>query len=157
MSQTFPITVSSRSSITLRRVSDDPSLALGILHLLARHDPYRRYPYAITLLRVMRQLSHGSAVVVLKGNDPIAYFGGVLVARDAAEQWHQSRGEAGFDADWHNGDAVVISIVVSDHPRLLRPMARAFAKLYPTFKHYWKRVYTDGRQDSWRPPQHGRA
>lgn len=148
--------VPSAASFTTKRANGDPALVLGVLDLLARHQPYRDYPFALMLARVRRQMDQRSAVIVLRDAIPIAYFGGVLLARDAAERWHHSCGEIGFDADWAHGDAVVISIVVSDHPRLLRPMARAFAKLYPGHQGYWKRVYTDGRPDSWRPPQLGR-
>jgi len=142
--------------IRLVRAKPDPALTLGVLDLLARHDPYRSYPFGVMYPRLMRQICHHSAVVVVRGSSPIGYFGGVLVPRSSAEAWHQSRGQSVFQADWEHGDAVVITIVVSDHPRLLRPMARCFSRLYPTKKGYWKRVYTDGRQDSWRPPQSGR-
>jgi hypothetical protein len=149
-------TGSSSLPIRLIRAIADPALTVGILDLLARHEPYRSYPFGVMQARVTRQISHHAAVVVLRGVTPIAYFGGVLVARSSAESWHQSRGQSPFRADWEHGDAVVVTIVVSDHPRLLRPMARCFSRLYPNMKGYWKRVYTDGRQDSWRPPQSGR-
>jgi hypothetical protein len=51
---------------------------------------------------------------------------------------------------------MVITVVVTEQPSLLRPMARSFASFYPEHRGYWKRVYGDGRPDSWRVPHRTR-
>lgn len=138
--------------IRLARARPDPLQFAGVVDLVARHRPFADYPFGLLVQRLKRQLQQRSAVVGYKGDVPISYMGGVRVKEHDAQRWMEEREKNPIQADWSHGDAMVITIVVTDHPRLLRPMARSFAGFYPGMRGYWKRVYSDGRPDSWRPP-----
>lgn len=140
------------SLIRLTRARPDPLQFAGVVDLLARHRPFSDYPFGLLVQRVKRQLQQHAAVVGYRGDVPISYMGGVRVREEEAIRWREMKEQHHLEADWQSGNAMVITIVVADHPRLLRPMARSFASFYPGMRGYWKRVYTDGRPDSWRPP-----
>lgn len=138
--------------IRLARARPDPQQFAGVVDLLARHRPFSDYPFGLLVQRLKRQLQQRSAVVGYRGDLPISYMGGVRVKEEEARRWRDQKEQHLLQSDWEHGNAMVITIVVTDHPRLLRPMARSFAGFYPGMRGYWKRVYTDGRPDSWRPP-----
>lgn len=134
------------------RAEPQPLLFAAVVDLLARHRPFADYSLAVTVPRIKRQLQQRSAVIALQGQQAVGYMGGVQVKEADAKRWREQRGSLLPTPDWETGDAMVITIVVTDQPRLLRRMARSFARLYPNHRGYWKRVYTDGRPDSWRVP-----
>ena len=134
------------------RAEPQPLLFAGVMDLLSRHRPFADYSLAITVARLKSQLFHRSAVIAIHGQRPVGYMGGVLVQESDARTWREQGGAVLPTPDWQKGDAMVITIVVTDDPSLLRRMARSFARLYPYHRGYWKRVYTDGRPDSWRVP-----
>lgn len=148
--------MSQPDALVLTRARPHPLLFAGVVDLLSRHRPYSEYGFGLLVARLKRQLQQRSGVAVLRNNIPVAYMGGVQVAEEAGRQWQASRGETMPEPDWEHGTGMVITIVVTDDRRYLRPMARSFASLYPHHTGFWKRVYTDGRPDSWRPPFHAR-
>ena len=139
-------------AILFARVRPERLLFASLVELLARHPPFSNFALGLLVARLKRQLEYHSGVVALQNNRAIAYFGGIQIKEQDAEAWLNSRGAFSPNPDWESGTAMLITIVVTDKPQLLRPMARRFASYYPGHRGYWKRIYSDDRPDSWRVP-----
>jgi hypothetical protein len=155
-SESLPHPILPPDAIVLTRARPQPALFAAVVDLVARHRPFADYPFGVLVARLKRQLQQGSAVVALRQDRAIAYFGGVQMRERDAQAWWEDRGASLPEPDWEHGTAMVVTIVVSDQPKLLRPMARSFASFYPEHRGYWKRIYSDGRPDSWRVPYRSR-
>jgi hypothetical protein len=151
-SEPFMSTTLPPGAIVLTRARSEPLLFAAVVDLVSRHRPFADYPFGVLVARLKRQLQQGAAVVALQDKRAVAYFGGVQVQEHEAQTWWEGRGATLPQPDWDNGTAIVVTIVVSDLPKLLRPMARSFASFYPNHRGYWKRTYSDGKPDSWRIP-----
>lgn len=123
--------------------------------LVSSYKPFALYSFGLMMSKLTDQLQRGSNLMVLNGTQLLAYAGWLLVDAEKAQHWQQHGGELP-PPDWHNGQAVIVTIVVTTDQQHLAQLIRGISHVCNGKKVYRMRSFQDGRQDARRPPINGR-
>jgi hypothetical protein len=123
--------------------------------LVSSYKPFALYSFGLMMGKLSEQLHQRANLMVLNGRQLLAYAGWVVVDADKAQHWQLHGGDLP-PPDWVNGQAVIVTIVVTNHRRHLPLLIRGISHVCAGKKVYRMRSFQDGRQDARRPPITGR-
>lgn len=123
--------------------------------LVSSYKPFALYSFGLMMGKLTDQLKQGANLMALNGRQLVAYAGWILVDADKAEHWRVHGGDLPAP-DWVNGQAVIVTMVVTTHRRHLPLLIRGISHVCAGKKVYRMRSFQDGRQDARRPPITGR-
>jgi hypothetical protein len=119
--------------------------------LVTRHPPFANYASGLVVARLIDQLRHRSNIMLIESKRLAAYAGWIEVDDAQAREWQQHGGPLP-EPDWQRGNAIVVTMVVSNERRFLSRLLYAVSQCYPPgVKAYRMRSFTDGRLNR-RPP-----
>jgi len=136
-------------------VMNDPTY-VGVSHLISRYAPFSHYSFQLMLDKIGEQLIHQANVTMVIDGRAVAYAGWVRVNVADAEKWLEQGGDIP-NPNWQTGDAVIVTIVVTQDKQYLMPLIKAVSHLCAGKKVYRLRSFQNGRADMRRPAIVGRT
>lgn len=133
---------------------NDASL-LATLLLVSRHFPFFGYAFGLMVQKLIDQLRHGACAMVVVDNHLVAYIGWILVDDQEAEKWLNEGGVLPTPC-WDTGNAKIITVLVAEDKKYIRPLIRESVRIGKRKKAYRMRSFQDGRPEMRRPPLRGR-
>ena len=114
--------------------------ALGIVvDFLSREAPYDEFRAGKLVTALKHQVMHGHHVCAFRGEVLVGYCGWLPISQALGTLWLEGKAElTPVPAD--QADAVTLTTIRVDDPKVLRPLIRASRK-----HHYGKRVFYLGR------------
>jgi hypothetical protein len=128
---------------------------MSISWLVSRFKPFYAYSFGLMLDKLYEQLKHKTNITITLDGKLVAYAGWFITDQQKAEEWYLNKVEAMPLAN-PDGDAVIVTVVVSQSPVYLRVLIRSISHLCAGKKVYRKRSFMDQREDMYRPPITGR-
>ncbi len=128
---------------------------MSISWLVSRFKPFYAYSFGLMLDKLYEQLKHETNITITLDGKLVAYAGWFITDQQKAEEWYLNKLEAMPLAN-PDGDAAIVTIVVSQSPIYLRVLIRSISHLCAGKKVYRKRSFMDQREDMYRPPITGR-
>lgn len=126
-----------------------------VSRFVSSFPPFASYAFGLMMKKLSVQLHRRSNVLVLDGPRLVAYAGWVLVDGDLAQEWQIHGGDLP-PSDWVNGQAVIVTMVVTVDHRYLPMLIRGVSNACAGKKVYRMRYFQDGRPNARRPPITGR-
>jgi hypothetical protein len=136
---------STESGVRIARLRDTAESFGTLIDYLARLDPFRRFELGNFALAVQYQLHRGQHVAAIKAGRLIGYCGWLETSHDLASAWVEGR--AALGPSDVVGEAVAVTVVASQDPRVLRAMIRSARDGSPGRRLYFKREYA-GRKEA---------
>ncbi|MFC3205499.1 cytochrome P450 [Aquamicrobium soli] len=113
---------------------------------LSRREPFVADQVGPFIRAVRRQILRREHVVGFDGATLVGYAGWLPTTRAAADAWLENGGEL-HSAD-HGADAVALTIVAVDDPRVTLGLMRAARELNPGLRVFFKRSYADATREA---------
>ncbi len=132
---------------------NDVSL-LATLLLVSRYFPFFGYAFGLMMEKLIDQLRYGACAVVVVDNHLVAYIGWILVDDQEAQKWLKEGGELPIPR-WDTGDAGIVTVLVAEDKKYIRPLIREAVRIGKGKKAYRMRSFQDGRPEMRRPPIKG--
>ena len=123
----------------------------ALTRLISRYPPFSEYKFGMITPRLIDQLHNRANVIVVYESNAVAYAGWIMVNNEDAKHWTSHGGELPTP-NWESGDAIIVTIAVSEHRDFLMALGRGIAKVSAGKKVYRMRTFQDGRSDIRRPP-----
>lgn len=120
---------------------------VGVSLIVSRHPPFFNYSFRLMLMKLVDQLKYSANITAVLDGKIVAYAGWIVVNDSDAQRWLKDGGELPVP-NWQNGNAAIITIIVTEHKRYLLPLMRAVSHVCQGKKGYAMRSYQDGRADS---------
>ena len=120
---------------------------VGVSLIVSRHPPFINYSFRLMLMKLVDQLKYSANITAVLDGKIVAYAGWIVVNDSDAQRWLKDGGELPAP-NWQNGNAAIITIIVTEHKRYLLPLMRAVSHVCQGKKGYAMRSYQDGRADS---------
>jgi hypothetical protein len=136
-------------------VLNDPTY-VGVCHLVSRYAPFSQYSFQLMFDKIGEQLFNRSNVMLVVDSRVVAYAGWVRVDAADASQWLSCGGDIP-KPNWESGDAIIVTMVVSQDKKYILPLIKAVSHVCAGLKVYRLRSFQNGRVDMRRPPITGRA
>ena len=127
----------------------------AVLSTVSRHPPFATYSFGLMVHNLLNQLRHGANMMAIAEGRLVAYAGWLRVGRADAEAWRAGRAPIPPER-WSDGDAAVVTIVVSESAAHLPQLLRGVSHVCAGMPVYRMRSFQDGRPDMIRPPITGR-
>ena len=121
--------------------------ALGIVvDFLSREAPYDAFHAGNFVTALKYQLAHGHHVCGFRGETLVGYCGWLPISQELGTLWVQGKAElAPVPPD--RADAIALTAIRVDDPKVLRPLIRASRKLlYGKRAFYLGRIFDAGRR-----------
>ena len=109
---------------------------------LARLEPFSKNRLGPFIRALRRQILKREHVVAFDGEKLVGYAGWLPTTKAAAEAWLENGGDL-RPAD-RDADAVALTIVAVDNPRVTPGLIRAAREINPGLRVFFKRSYADG-------------
>lgn len=117
--------------------------SLGLLvRYLAGKQPFARFDFGQTVGTLIFQLHQGTHLAATRNDALVGYLGWQRVDTEVAKAW--AAGQEGLIAR-PDGQAVAVTVFVTDAARDILPMIRAAKRAEPGRSVYWRRYFSDGR------------
>jgi hypothetical protein len=115
--------------------------ALGIVvDFLSREAPYDEFRAGKLVTALKHQVMHGHHVCAFRGEKLVGYCGWLPISEELGTLWVAGKAEL-TPVPPDRADAVALTTIRVDDPKVLHPLIRACRKL-----HYGKRVFYLGRR-----------
>lgn len=119
----------------------DPFKALGhALSLLAKVDPYARYPFGSLVRTVFGQIQRGHYVLTLEGRAVVGYGGWALCSPETAAAWVEGGSVPAYE-DCLDGPCPVLVTFHSKSRAATFRQIRHMREIYPGTRVYFRRDY----------------
>ena len=123
--------------------------------LVSRFRPFYAYSFGLMLDKLYEQLKNKTNITITLDGKLVAYAGWYLTDLHMADDWYQNKLET-MPLPNPNGDAAIVTIVVTQNTAYLRLLIRSISHLCAGKKVFRKRSFMDDREDMYRPPITGR-
>ena len=119
--------------------------ALGIVvDFLSREAPYDEFRAGKLVTALKHQVMHGHHVCAFREEELVGYCGWLPISEELGTLWVEGKAELAPVAP-DRADAIALTAIRVDDPRVLRPLIRASRKLlYGKRAFYLGRVFHDG-------------
>lgn len=124
--------------------------------LVSRYPPFFQYSFGLMMDKLMEQLRYQANAIIVKENKVVAYAGWIVVNDADAKRWLAEGGELPLP-NWQHGDAIIVTITVSQQRNFLLPLIRAVSHVCSNKKVYRMRSFQNGKEEMRRPPITGRT
>lgn len=128
---------------------------MSIAWLVSRFKPFYAFSFGLMMDKLYEQLKNRTNITITVDGKLVAYAGWYLTAEENAEEWYSNQLEI-MPQIISDGNAAIVTIVVSHNPKYLRLLIRSISHLCAGKKVYRKRSFMDQRKDMYRPPITGR-
>ncbi|MBU3557632.1 hypothetical protein ICN18_08315 [Polynucleobacter sp. Ross1-W9] len=128
---------------------------ISIAWLVSRYQPFYTYSFGLMMDKLSDQLRHKTNITITVNNKLVAYAGWFETDLQAAQDWQKNDLEA-LPLPNKGGEAIIVTIVVSQKPEYLRPLIKAISHVCAGKKGFRKRSFGNQRADMIRPPITGR-
>jgi hemolysin-activating ACP:hemolysin acyltransferase len=118
----------------------------SIATLIARYPPFNNFAFNLMVSKISDQLKFKSNVTAIFENKIVAYAGWIIVNDYDANRWYVEGGTLP-QPNWEYGDAIIVTMTVTEHRVYLLPLIRAISHLSKNKNGYALRSYQDGRLD----------
>lgn len=139
--------------ITVSELNDQNLMSIS--WLVSRFKPFYAYSFGLMMDKLYEQLRDKANITITLDGKLVAYAGWYLTDQKKAEEWCLNKLET-MPLATPDGDAAIVTIVVTQSPAYLRVLIRSISHLCAGKKVYRKRSFMDHREDMYRPPITGR-
>jgi hypothetical protein len=138
-------TISAMSGLAISAFPNTP-VSLGLLcDFVSRFPPFGGFEFRQMAVALRYQLETQSHLVAGFDDRIVAYIGWIRTTKAIAESW--INGNGALTAVAENADAVAATILVTENSRYVLPLVRSAKTLNRDYSVYWKRQFSDGRED----------
>lgn len=129
---------------------------ISVAWLVSRFQPFYTYSFGLMMDKLFEQLRARTNITISESGKIVAYADWYETDLPSAENWQKNNLEK-MPATLQGGDAVIVTVVVTQNPKYLRTLIRAISHSCAGKKAFRKRTFHNAKPDMIRPPITGRA
>jgi hypothetical protein len=130
------------AGIQFRTLAADYTALGNIVSFVTQRSPFGGFKANDVITAVKGQIATGSHVCAFRGKPLVGYCGWLPITNEVGRLWLDGKG-ALFPVPFDQSDAVALTIVCAENPRVLRGLIRTCRDLGRGRQVFFKRVYAD--------------
>lgn len=145
--------IDSKTRVEIGQLNDQNLMTVS--WLVSRYHPFNNYSFGLMLDKLYEQLATRNNLMIINNDRLVAYVGWILCEDEVAREWFTSKSS---EVPLHNsnGNSGLITVFVCEHRDNLMLMGRSLSHIFSGRKVYRKRLFQNGKPESFRAPIKGR-